>query len=243
MITFNGIPHTNYTDIVSVQNINRPAHSGSRARTMEIVGRDGVYYFGKDRRPENVSFRLTLKSESLESRRSAIRAIAGWLETDDVRVLSFDDEPGVIYHAVLVDPIMTDEFVLNGFLDVSFLIPDGVAFSTTLVTVSQDGGELTFTNSGTEETPAYIEAEIMEETNSLTIALTEKEYIEIEYDFGVGDTIEIDGQARTIYLGDTDLRQKETLASRIFTLPPPGGKLMPDPVSTKLYLAFRERYL
>jgi len=130
MITFNGIASSTYEDIISIQNVSRPAHPGSRARTMEVVGREGVYYLGKSGRALNTSFRLVLKSDSFEDRRSTIRQIAAWLETEDVAVLSFTDEPGIIYYAVLVDPIATDEFVKNGFLDVIFLIPDGCAYSS-----------------------------------------------------------------------------------------------------------------
>ena len=129
MITFNGVSSTAYEDILAVQRINRPLYPGARARTLSIPDRDGVYYFGKDAREQDISFRLTLKSTSATARRSAIRQIAGWLDTDDVAILKVTDEPDLRYYAVLESPVNIDEFADLGITDIRFLIPDGCAYS------------------------------------------------------------------------------------------------------------------
>ncbi len=132
MIEFNGIASDSFADILSIQLINRPLSPGARAHTLEIAGREGVYYFGKDSKAQNVSFRLVLKSDTIAERRTAIRSIAAWLDTDDPKILSFTDEPEIIYYAVLIDPIPVEEFALVGRVNVSFLIPDGCAYSANL---------------------------------------------------------------------------------------------------------------
>jgi predicted phage tail component-like protein len=129
LITFNGVSSTAYSDIVSVQNVKRVLSPGARAQVLEIIGREGAYYFGKDRLSQRVSFRLALNSTAIADRRAAIRQIAYWLDTEEPKVLSFTDEPDIIYYAVLADAIPVDEFATIGFADVSFLIPDGCAYS------------------------------------------------------------------------------------------------------------------
>ena len=135
MIEFNGVSSTAYEDIISVQRINRPLYPGARAQTLSIPGRDGVYYFGKDAQAQDVSFRLTLKSTSATARRSAIRQIAGWLDTDDVAILKVTDEPDLRYYAVLESPVNIDEFADLGITDIRFMIPDGCAYSDTAATI------------------------------------------------------------------------------------------------------------
>ena len=122
MITFNGISVTSFDDFVSVMQVNRPGSASNRGQLLSIVGRDGVYYFGKDGEPQTISFRLALKSATAADRRKTIRQIAAWLETEDPKVLTFDDEDDIIYYAVLVDAINADEFIDVGFLDVNLLI-------------------------------------------------------------------------------------------------------------------------
>ena len=134
MITFNGVSSTAYSDIVSVMNVTRPLAPGARTQVLDIVGREGSYYFGKDRRSQTVSFRLVLNSTSIADRRAAIRQIAGWLDTEEQKVLSFTDEPTLIYYAVLSESIPVDEFATIGMVDVSFFVPDGCAYSSATVT-------------------------------------------------------------------------------------------------------------
>ena len=131
MITFNSVSSTAYTDILSVMRVSRPLYPGARQQTMDIPGRDGVYYFGKDARAAQVSFRLSLKSTSATGRRAAIRQIAGWLDTDDVAILKVTDEPDLRYYAVLTEPVNVEEFADLGMTDVTFMIPDGCAYSDT----------------------------------------------------------------------------------------------------------------
>ena len=135
MITFNGVSSTAYTDILSVMRINRPIYPGSDTQTLNITGRDGVYYFGKSARAGRVSFNLALKSTSATARRAAIRQIAGWLDTEDPAILTITDEPDLRYYAVLTENINVDEFADIGMTDVTFMIPDGCAYSDTVDTL------------------------------------------------------------------------------------------------------------
>ena len=136
MITFNGVSSTAYRDILSVMRVNRPLYHGASADILTIQDRDGVYYFGKDKNPTTISFRLSLNSASATARRTAIRQIAAWLENDDPKPLSFNDESTLLYYSVLTEPISVDEFALTGFADVRFMVPDGCAYSTGIETVN-----------------------------------------------------------------------------------------------------------
>ena len=131
MITFNGVSSTVYGDILSVTRVARSLYPGSNPRTLRVPARDGVHYFGRDTREQTISFRLALRSTSASARRAAIRDIVDWLDTDDVATLTVTDEPTLRYEAVLVDAVNVDEFADLGMTDVTFMIPDGCAYSDT----------------------------------------------------------------------------------------------------------------
>ena len=136
MITFNSVSSTEFDGILSVMQVKRPLHPGTNYRTLSVTDRDGVYYFGKELREQYVSFKLSLQSTSNSARRAIIRSICDWLDTDDVAVLTLTDEPNLRYNAVLVNPVNVDEFASLGMTEVTFLIPDGCAYSDTESTVA-----------------------------------------------------------------------------------------------------------
>ena len=138
MINFNGISSTAYADIISVQNIKRPLSPGARVQAIDVIGRAGVYYCSKDRSAQTVSFRLALNSTSIEDRRAAIREIAYWFGEKEEKILSFTDEPDLIYYAVLTSPIPVDEFATVGLVDISLFIPDGCAYSAVTTTAGPE---------------------------------------------------------------------------------------------------------
>ena len=135
MITFNSVSSTEFDGILSVMQVKRPLHPGTNYRTLRVPARDGVYYFGKELREQYVSFKLSLQSTSNSARRAIIRSICDWLDTDDVAVLTLTDEPNLRYNAVLVEPVNVDEFASLGMTDITFLIPDGCAYSDATATV------------------------------------------------------------------------------------------------------------
>lgn len=135
MITFNGVSSTDFTDIKSIMQVKRPLHPGTNNRTLKVPGASGLYYFGKELKAQYLSFRMALQSTSIESRRATIRSIANWLDTDDVKILTMTDEPTLRFEAVLIDPINVQEFSNVGMTDVTFLIPDGCAYSVATNTV------------------------------------------------------------------------------------------------------------
>ena len=242
MIEFNGVTSDSFADILSIQRISRPASSGARAHTLDIAGRAGVYYFGKDRKPENVNFRLLLKSNSIAERRTAVRAIAAWLDTEDPKVLSFTDEPTLIYYAVLVDPIPVEEFALVGYVDVTFLIPDGCAYSASLNETSSVSGDCYYNNEGNLDTPVIIEATIEEaDVEELIISLTDYVFVKIEYEFDEDDEVVINTQTGRVTInGDNNDKYVTYDSSPFFMLPPGAGKITPVPASTSLKMTFRE---
>ena len=247
MITFNGVSSTAYSDIISVQNVARPLAPGSRAQVLDIVGRDGSYYFGKDRRSQTISFRLVLNSTAISDRRAAIRQIAGWLDTDEQKILSFTDESDLIYYAVLSEAIPVDEFATVGFADVSFFIPDGCAYSSSITEVSSTGTYTTFNNQGTLDANVVMEATLNEaSTEDFKLSLTDETYITVEPStagFSISDEVIVDTATRAVTLNDVDVQDKVTIDSTFFKLPVGVGKVTPDPASSSLTLKFRQRFI
>ena len=235
MITFNGVAWNTFPDIRSIMRVSRPVSPGARARLLEITGRPGAFYFGKDRRPVPVSFRIALDSSSIADRRSTIRDIADWLETEEPEVLTLSDEPGLRYYAVLIDPIDTDEFATVGFADVSLLVPAGYAESTTTKTASP--------NLGTLPCPVEITATMQEISNTLRVELGD-EYILITPDvaFAVSDEVIIDTNTHYVTINGDDAREYVSFASTYFKLPSGAFSIDADPASTTVATVFRERF-
>jgi predicted phage tail component-like protein len=243
-IQFNGITSDDVTfGIHSVTDIKRPILQDRRENTRDIKDRTGEYDFGSDLGPIDIPCTLVLQASTKELMRQYARAISEWLNVEEVQELIFSDEPDVYYMARIKGPVYLDENGEVGRVNVIFYVPDGYAHSSTLTEFNSASGNLTVTNSGTTETPVYIEATINEATaSSLTLEISETEYLTIEYSFVEDDVIEINTQTRSILLGTTDLRPYKTLGSSFWKVPTPGAIVTPTPASTSIDLFIRERW-
>lgn len=233
-MTFNGTASTTASfGINSIQRISRPLYPGSRARTQTITGRDGVYFHSKDRQEIYISVRFLISSTSLANKRTAIRAIAAWLDVDEPKVLTFDDESTKRYYAIPIDEINVDEVVYLGFADMTFLVPAGYAESTTTKTASP--------NAGTLKTPVEITATMVADSASLKIDCGD-EHILLTTALVIGDEIIIDTNTRYVTLNGVDVRGYVSFGSDYFKLPVGAFTVTPTPASTTLAIVYRERF-
>ena len=245
MITFNSVSSTAYADILTVMRVNRPLYPGAAANTVEIPDRDGVYYFGKDKNPVSISFRLSLNSASATARRTAIRQIAAWLENDDPKPLSFNDESTLIYYSVLTEPISVDEFALTGFADVRFTVPDGCAYSTGTETVSDVATTaVTSTNAGTLPCDCVITVSPTTDYASLKLTLdATSEYLELNSSGGSTNEIIFNTQRRTVTVDGTDASSGIDYDSTWFKLPVGAFTIDIDGAASDVDIVYRERWM
>ena len=245
MITFNGVSSTAYSDIISVQNVTRPLAPGARAQVLDIVGREGSYYFGKDRRSQTISFRLALNSTSIADRRTAIRQIAAWLDDDDLKPLSFTDESTLLYYAILTEPVNVDEFALVGLADVTFMVPDGCAFSTGTETVNAVASTtLNSTNAGTLPCDTTITLSPTTDYASLKITLVEtSEYLELNSSGGSTSEIIFNTQQRTVTVDGIDATADIDFDSTWFKLSTGEFNIDVDGAASDIEIVYRERWM
>ena len=233
-MTFNGTPSTDASFGIKVlQKVSRPISSGSRVRTEEITGGDGVYFHGKDRKELYIPVKFYMSATSMANKRTAIRAIAAWLEVDEPAILIFDDEPLKRYYAIPIDTIDIDEVVYQGYGTVRFLVPSGYAESTSTKTASP--------NSGTLETPVAITATMVTASATLKIDCGD-EHILITTPLVVADEIIIDTNTRYVTLNGADIREYVSFGSDYFKLPVGVFTLTPTPANTTVAVVFRERW-
>lgn len=237
MITFNGKAANEFDDIRSIMTVVRPVSPGARVRMQQIAGRAGILYFGKDREPKVISFRIVLRSSSNAELRKSVRDIAAWLDTEDPAPLIFSDEPELKYNAVLVEPIMTEEFAAIGFADVQFLVPSGYAEKIQVKTTGPIDE-----NEGTEKCPCIIDADMNENSSSLKITLDQTgEFVQIDYDLVTNDSIMIDTEKHLTTINGLDARAHVTYASDYFRLPVGNFNLSAD-ANISMTVEFRELF-
>ncbi len=235
IMTFNGTASTDASfDIASIMKVARPIYPGGRERTQAITGREGLYFHSKDRREIYIPVKIHFDSVSMAARRTAVRAIADWLDVDEPAVLTFDDEAGVRYYAIPVNEIVPEEVVYLGWAEITFMVPTGYAESTTTKTASP--------NLGTLPTPVEITATINEATAASLRLSINGEHILITTPLVATDEIIIDTNTRYVTLNGDDAREHVSFASDYFKLPVGAFAIDVEPVSTTVAIVFRERF-
>ena len=233
MITFNSVAYSSFSEIHSIMRISRPLAPDMVARVAEIAGRDGVYFFSKNRQPLVLSFRIATLSASASARRTLARQLSAWLDTDQPAALVVSDETDKRYQAILLDSVPFEEVARVGFADVSFFVPSGYAEAVSLKTASP--------NAGTMPAPVTITATLGGSASALQITLG-SEYLRLETTLVSTDVVIFNTETGLVTLNGADARRYVTYASTFFKLPVGAFSLTVDPVGTPLVLSFRERW-
>ena len=132
IVTFNGKAHTDASlGIRSMMMIKRPILPYTRDRFLPVPGRDGAYDFGRDLEPLEFEMRFMFEGSTLAQTMEYSHAIAAWLNADEVKVLSFDDEPGKRYMARPIKRVWVDRAAKIGIADATFIVPAGYAEAVT----------------------------------------------------------------------------------------------------------------
>ena len=158
-ITFNSIPSTTAALSIPggyVQQIRRPLHPGNRARYMEILGRDGAYDFGRDRKSRPIVTRFPFAwnpagSGGLDEEelfQAASDAIASWLdgdpENDGLSQLILSNYPDRYYMARCDYDITPDDSAPGiAYCEAIFTAPDGCGYASAAITAEDIAEEQT----------------------------------------------------------------------------------------------------
>ena len=132
-VTFNGV---NLSNLYVVSGWYTPL-LGRNFDTVDISGLDGQRFLGVNLAPRTITLSLTVKGTTLAERETAARALAATLAVDEPKPLTASFMDGRYYLAVPSSDSDLHRFVNADTFEVSFLVPDPVAYGE-LKTVSFD---------------------------------------------------------------------------------------------------------
>ena len=242
IITFNSTSSDDASlGVLHVIRTGRPILPGTRDRVLAVHGKSGVYDFGYDRLEIEIPVRIFMRATSNAELRTYARAVAAWLNVDEAKELTFDDDSGVRYMARPWGPVNASRIALDQFVDVSFLVPDGYAEATSTKT-----GSYTGSNDGTLETPCVVSATVSVTTAELKFVLQEtEEYVMLERALYPGSHVAIDTQLRTVKVDGIDALGDLDMETTYFKLPKSSDfevTSSPATASLEMEITWRERW-
>lgn len=178
---FNGQDMSEYLE---TNNVERNIGQNRKANLKKLGVSSGkrFKYTSADEGKVTVSF--LIRRDMVAKRRE----IAGLLSSNEPQQLIFGDEPDKYYLAIADDQISLSEKFRHGNGEVTFIVPDGVAHSNDITTVTgQSGTDIALTNAGTAPSAPVLTA-TMTADNGL-VAWTNDQGAVLQF----GDPGEVDG--------------------------------------------------
>lgn len=126
-VTFNGV---NLTDLYVVSGWHAPLLARN-LDTIDISGLDGQRFLGTTLAPKTVTLSLTVKGSTLADREAAARTLAATLNVDEPKALTASFMDGLYYLAIPTSDSDLTRFVNADTFEVSFYVPDPVAYGET----------------------------------------------------------------------------------------------------------------
>ncbi|SDC06369.1 distal tail protein Dit [Shouchella lonarensis] len=165
------------------------------------------------------------------------RELSSWLITDEPAPLIFDDEPDIIYMAIVENTLEDfEEMADHRGGTIEFLILDTLGETQTLTV----GTSFVEYNIGGQLPANWTSKTIFnEETINYTLENNAGGKIVLNYTFGKGDTLEIDYSKRKIVLNGTVRMPLLSLFSNWFALKPARMKLK---ASAETHITYTERF-
>lgn len=182
---------------------------------------------------------IGFKSKGDEHQLEVIERLTDWLITDDWAILSFDDEPGRSYLAVLENDMSDFERMARtplrqGTLEFTAKATLGEQKTITLGTSSKYH-KIT----GQESTPWTSKTIFKKSADHFFIKGAYGRNVTLNYEFVEGDVLEIDYDTRDVFLNGDDLAVAVSLQTDWFELPVGSVNLY---ASHETELTYSERY-
>ena len=126
-VTFNGV---DLTSLYVVSGWHAPLLT-RKLDTVDISGLDGQRFLGANLSPKKVTLRLTVKGTTLAAREEAARTLAATLNVDGLKPLTASFMGDLYYLAIPTSDADLTRFVNADTFEVSFHVPDPVAYGQT----------------------------------------------------------------------------------------------------------------
>lgn len=178
---------------------------------------------------------IGFKSDTQSRQMDIIGNLTEWLITDDWSILSFDDEPGRKYEALLVNDMSDFEKIATlrqGTLE--FIARSTLGLEKTLIISSEKQHEIT----GQTETPWQSKTVFNASTSQYKLSSKTGE-LTLNFDFVKGDVLRINYETRSITLNGVNIDVGLSLNSEWFELEP-GYMTLSASHETEIY--YTERF-
>lgn len=172
-----------------------------------------------------------------ERKISMIRQLTNWLITKDWSILSFDDEPGQSYEAILISDM--SDFARESWLWFGTLrfVARATLGQTHNLTIQTQPTPATIT--GQEKTPWKIRTVFEVPQERFTLETSNGLYILLNYNFIAGDVLEVDYLSRSATLNGKNLDTAISIKSVFKELEPGQIEFVASHKST---VSYTERY-
>lgn len=187
VMTYNGVASTEFG--ITIINIARPILAGSNHVLTRVPGRHGSYVMPGELKDREITVECVVNAASYSLLRTIDLSIAKWLYQTAHKILSFSDQPGKYYMAVLTEPINEDQLLSIGQFTLTFIaepfiyeIEASQAFVLDAATVS---------NAGAVVTPPRFAVTFTATASEWKVINGSGEYIRIVHGFVATDTLEI----------------------------------------------------
>lgn len=151
------------TDYFKVQNINRSILPEKETTSITVAGRDGSYFNSTRYTQRIIEVDVLFNTKTSTTYMKLLRNLATMLDTDEPTQLIFDDEPDLIYYAV-VDGSTNISNILNiGQGTITFLCNDVYIYSDESKDAVVNGNKLKFVNKGSASAYPILKAKFLED--------------------------------------------------------------------------------
>ncbi|GEM02938.1 putative phage tail component, N-terminal domain-containing protein [Halolactibacillus halophilus] len=160
---------------------------------------------------------IGFKTKTDEKHIEVVEKLTNWLVTDDWTRLSFSDEPGRIYLAVLQEGIDLEKIAWLREGTLSFVAKETLGQQEIINVTST-----TTTDNivGQEKTPWIVEVTFTQNTSSFELTTNQGLYVLLGYQFIAGDNLVIKYDGREVLLNGHDLRSAVRLKTNYELLQP-----------------------
>lgn len=240
---FNGKHTSSFVGIKVVTNYDVALLPEFENNLVSIPKRDGVIDFGRTLKERTIPVRFLLQGNTIQDYFQKALLIADWLNVDEVKELILDAIPDKRFMARPTGNINPERVGNRGYVDVDFIVPDGVleALVTKTLTITQNS---VYTNSGTKE--AYPKLTI---TAKAAVAYPKimlngtNSFILLNTNIATGDIIVVDMEKRTVTKNKLDARNVLDVTSRYFKLPKGTFSISANSPNLTIALEYRERWV
>ena len=126
--------------------------------TVEVSGRDGSVLTGVTHTARTITMTLTVRAKDIEDRQMAARMLAAALAVDEPKPLILSIDGGLYYMAIPNAEAEGERYRHATRFEVSFIVPDPVAYGTERSVTVPSGGSVTFEVGGTYPTMPQVSA-------------------------------------------------------------------------------------